>query len=81
MKRQSDSTFTEEMTFRTGTILDPKSRRINAIEEDRDFYDPETVDTRVHLRVQISKSNIPISGYVGFYITYIVFKRNNYSSR
>lgn len=71
MKRQSSSTFTEEMTFRTGTILDPKSRRINTIEEDRDFYDSETVDTRVHLRVQISKSNIPISGYVFFYSTYI----------
>lgn len=77
MKRQSSSTFTEEMTFKTGTILDPKSTRINVTEEDRDFYDPKTVDTRVHPRIQISKSNIPISGYVFPYRTYIVFKRNN----
>lgn len=49
------------MTFRTGTILDPESTRINATGEDRDFYDHQTVDTRVHLRVQISKSHTPIS--------------------
>lgn len=77
MKRQSSSTFTEEMTFKTGTILDPKSTRINVTEDDRDFYDPKTVDTRVHLRIQISKSNIPISGHVFLYRTYTVFKRIN----
>lgn len=76
MKKQSSSTFTEEVTFRTGTILVPKSTRIN-VSEDRDFYDLKTVDTRVHLRIQISKSNTPISGYVFLYRTYIVFKRNN----
>lgn len=58
MKRQSSSTFTEEMTFRTGTILDPESTRINATGEDRDFYDHQTVDTRVHLRFQ---SHTPVS--------------------
>lgn len=69
------------MTFRTGTILDPKSTRINATEEDRDFYDPKTMDTRVHLGVQIPKSNISILGYVFLYSTYIVFKINNHSTR
>lgn len=78
MKRQSSSTFTEEMTFRTGTILDPKSTRINATEDDRDFYDPKTVDTRLPLRIQISKSNIPIPEYVFLYRTYIVSQETTF---
>lgn len=78
MKRQRSSTFTEEMTFRTGTILDPKSTRINATEEDRYFYDPPDCG---HKGSSESSNFKESHTNTRKHNTYIQFKRNNPSTR